>query len=71
MVIGNADFHMFLTPKAGKERLSLRVADVDLPLACDALILKVSPDRDATNRWNYECMGSDSPQLFDQVKVVR
>ena len=68
MVIGNADFHMILTPKARKDWLSLRVANVDLPLASDALILKVSPNRDATNRWKYECMGPDSPQLFDQLK---
>ena len=68
MVIGNADFHMILTLKARKDWLSLRVANVDLPLASDALILKVSPDRDATNRWKYECMGPDSPQLFDQLK---
>ena len=68
MVIGNAAFHMFLTPKAGKDWLSLRVANVDLPLAVDALILKVSPDRDATNRWKYERMGPGSRQLFNQLK---
>ena len=68
VVIGNTDFHMFLVPKAGKKSFSIKGTGVYLPLAGEAVIMKVSRDRDLTNRWKYERMGSGSRQLFEQLK---
>ena len=68
VVIGNADFHMFLVPKARRECFSIKGTGMYLPLAGDAVIMKVSRDWDPTNRWKYERMGRGSPQLFEQLK---
>lgn len=67
-VFGNASFHMFLVPGAGKECFKIPGTDISLPFTGDAVIMKVSPRRDTTARWQYERMGPSSRELFEQLK---
>ena len=67
VVFGNADFHMFFVPVAREEGFSIEGPDRCLPLAGDAVIMKVLPDRDPTHRRKYERV-DPSCQLFEQLK---
>ena len=66
-VFGNASFHMFLVPKAGEEYFKIPGTDTRLPLAGDAVIMKVSPRQDTTGRWQYERIDPSSRELLKQL----
>ena len=68
VVFGNADFHMFFVPMAEEEGFNMEDTDVYLPLAGDAVIMKVLPDQNPTNRRKYERVDPGSSQLHEQLK---
>ena len=68
VVFGNADFHMLFVPVAREEGFSIKGIDVYLPLAGDAVIMKVLPDQNPTNRRKYKRMDPGSQELHKQLK---